>query len=257
VESPDYFDVPKSRLEILMEERAEEEALDAERARLASELRNERIQRTLESGRREVQGYDDSDSDDDEGGKRKGDSSKSKRRLSSVFGSAGGKSMLQRKSSSGGRSNNIQNKINAAACGVPLGRDPGEGVPAMPARKQGKLKLERFERAKLNEKPSLAASATSTVKSKGANPGGDLNDIVYQSDRVRKEVLTQFEEREEGGSSDDDESITYSTFAKGYTSRSNVVRTRVEESSTLIDDHEGEDDAEDYRPLSPYKRRPK
>ena len=239
-----------------MEERAEEEALDAERARLASELRNERIARTLESGRKEVQGYDDETDSDEEKEKKKPSVAKAKRRLSSVFGSTAGKSMIQRKSSAGGLNNNIQAKINAAACGVPLGRDPGEGVPDMPARKQGKLKLERFERAKLNAKPSLASN-TRTKKKGVSESSGDVADIVYQSDRVRKDVLTAFEEREAGESSDDDESITYSTFAKGYINRTSTVRHRVEESSTLIDNHADEDDNEDYMPLSPYKRRPK
>jgi hypothetical protein len=140
-----YVEAPKSRREIMAEERAEEERLEREQARLAAEAQIEKRQRLIEQGRKKISEDNDSDDENDPHASRR----KSRKRLGSrrgtrnargSYGGAVGGLLSQAEA--------LQARIEAATCGVPevhqmyLAHSTQRLVPHLPAKVGGIVKMD-------------------------------------------------------------------------------------------------------------------
>ena len=160
-----YFDPPKSRRAILAEERAEEERIELEQARLAAESHAAKNLAHLEHGKQTLQKFMTEDDDDDDeldgvvaptdpNGK-KGKKSRRRTGLSTMKES----------------SENIRNAmITSAVCGV-SSRPPliSVNVPPPPARGVG-LRLDSMVNGEGSNKPSKISISTRNINIPSIHP---------------------------------------------------------------------------------------
>ena len=180
---------------------------------------------------------DDSDSDASELSPQKAVAKKSK----STARQENRESLIARKSSV--TAANLHSKISNAACGVPAGKEVA--VANMPAKRNGRLKLEKIERVKHAERPVLRRTAIPDPKVVAASFETSTANV--------KDVLSAFNKMSVGENSDEEQSIAestakYSKFAQSFNGRS---RGAVSKTNTIEQGIE----SEDYRPLTPTKKR--
>lgn len=162
--SPIYFDPPKSRRAILAEERAEEERIELEQARLAAESHAAKNLAHLEHGKQTLQKFMTEDDDDDEEGEGAviGDGG-------AVGGTAKKTKKTRRRSGSLSTltesAENIRNNmITAAVCGV-SNRPPlvSLSIPPPPVRGVG-MRLDSMFGGESSTKPPLVGHNNGTPR---------------------------------------------------------------------------------------------
>ena len=262
VEAADFFELPKSRMTLMMEERADEELAELEQARLAGEARAEKLQQQREQGKLQMKqledevdndSNDDSDSDSDAGGRLKRTSMRK-----SVEPARQAAPMTWMKSCK---------KIDAAVVGIPASRGK-VSVPGTPAKKGGKLKLDRLEKFKVVEKPILRrtvvpdplqpppASVQYTSESQYKDVLRAFNDMGLDEKKKRQLSHTQWTARHASLVDADDSSVAFENLAKSYSSRKAEQAVLAESSEIAQKNIEKElEDAGDYLPISPLKRK--
>ena len=240
-EAPDYFDVPKSRREIMIEERAEEELLELEQSRLAAETLVQKMQQQQARGRKDLQSIqkDDSDSDASDSSPRRNLHVNDNKSATAINDKRD--SLIARKSSM--TTANLQSKISNAACGVPSGKE--STVVNVPTKRNGKLKLEKIERVKHAERPVLRRTAVPDPKVVPASFDTSTANV--------KDVLSAFGKMSTSENSDDEQSIAesavhFSHFAQSFSGR---ARGTVSKTNTIEQGIE----SDDYLPLTPKKKK--
>lgn len=162
-----YFDPPKSRREVLAEERAEADRLEFELTRLAAEAVMERNQRNMEQGRENMKKYKADvvvagDEEDDEGSDEgqpdrpcnrdstTGNQVKKNRKNRSIFN--------QNKNTEEIRAQILKERLNANVCGNTQstginGRHKEYSTPFIPLRIGGTIAMEPAERRRVVHGP--------------------------------------------------------------------------------------------------------
>jgi hypothetical protein len=153
--SSKYFAPPKSSREILAEERLKEELLEEAVAKLAAEAQAEKNQLKLEEGRQAVQSFEnengsDNSDDDKRGSSRDRDKAASKRRMTKR------RDNVTRMTMGVNAEQILKMQITAAVCGVPTRKSRIDHVtPEPPLRRGGKLRLDTYDRVRIDDAPVL------------------------------------------------------------------------------------------------------
>ena len=241
-EAPDFVELPKSRMVIMMEERAEEEMRELEQSRLAAESRAEKLQLQREQGKAAVKSMNNDEEEEEE--EEEGEDGLSRRRKS-LRTDGRGNSKDPRHAEYDEEAANAA--ISAAVAGVPLGGKSRVQVPELPPPKGGKLKVDRQERFRVAEKPVLrrtvlpdplvpppatmaaplasereyadtlrafeATEDSNSVSVAGGGGGGGAGAGAGASASVRNKS------RRTTGNDWDDSSVGFAQMARGYSSR--------------------------------------
>ena len=137
-----------------------------------------------------------------------------------------------------------------------------------PAKKGGKLKLDRLEKFKVVEKPILRrtvvpdplqpppASVQYTSESQYKDVLRAFNDMGLDEKKKRQLPHTQWTARHASLVDADDSSVAFENLAKSYSSRKAEQAVLAESSEIAQKNIEKElEDAGDYLPISPLKRK--
>lgn len=199
--SPNYFSRPRSKREILAQERAEEEAMEATVSRLAAAALAEKHQMLLEQGRKDVKRFDKgdgSDGSDEEEIQMKKPKRKTKR--GTMRTSVKMEDMLRQQvciiaiypSLSFFLSNVVKMQVVSATCGVSSRTSRVEySVPAPPRRRQGHTtRFDDNEHGRITSAPFLRSK---NPNSDLMQPEGNVSSMWPTPARV-KEVAGEYKE---------------------------------------------------------------